>query len=40
MVKAMHVVTDEGHIWPWKLKVKVMVKIKTIGQIWGPGFNQ
>ena len=25
------------HIWPWKSKVKVMVKVKPIGHIWGLG---
>ena len=25
------------HIWPWKLKVKVMAKVKPDGHIWGLG---
>ena len=27
------------HIWPWKFKVKVMVKVKSDGHIWGLEFN-
>ena len=27
-------------IWPWKLKVKVMAKVKPDGHIWGPEFNR
>ena len=27
------------HIWPWKFKVKVMVKVKPDGHIWGLEFN-
>ena len=27
----------EFHIWPWKFKVKVMVKVKPDGHIWSPG---
>ena len=27
------------HIWPWKLKVKVMAKDKPDGHIWGLKFN-
>ena len=28
------------HIWPWKLKVKVMAKVKSYGHIWGLKFNR
>ena len=28
------------HIWPWKFKVKVMVKVKSDGHIWALEFNQ
>ena len=28
------------HIWPWKLNVKVMAKVKSDGQIWALEFNQ
>ena len=28
------------HIWPWKLKVKVVVKVKPDGHIWAIGFNR
>ena len=28
------------HIWPWKFKVKVMVKVKPSGHIWGLEFNR
>ena len=27
------------HIWPWKLKVKVMAKVKPDGHIWALDFN-
>ena len=27
------------HIWPWKFKVKVIVKVKSDGHIWGLEFN-
>ena len=27
------------HIWPWKCKVKVIVKVKPDGHIWGIEFN-
>ena len=36
MVKAMHVVKVQGHIWPWKFKVMS----KPIGHIWGLEFNR
>ena len=28
------------HIWPWKFKVKVMVKVKPDGHIWALDFNR
>ena len=28
------------HIWPWKFKVKVMVKVKPDGHIWALEFNR
>ena len=28
------------HIWPWKIKVKVMAKVKPDGHIWGLEFNR
>ena len=28
------------NIWPWKLKVKVMTKVKSDGHIWGLEFNR
>ena len=28
------------HIWPWKFKVKVTVKVKSYGHIWGIEFNR
>ena len=28
------------HIWPWKLKVKVMAKVKPDGHIWALDFNR
>ena len=28
------------HIWPWKVKVKVMAKVKPNGHIWGLEFNR
>ena len=28
------------HVWPWKIKVKVMAKVKPDGHIWGLEFNQ
>ena len=28
------------HIWPWKFKVKVMVKVKPDGHIWAIEFNR
>ena len=28
------------HIWPWNVKVKVMVKVKPDGHIWGLEFNR
>ena len=28
------------HIWPWKIKVKVMAKVKLDGHIWGLEFNR
>ena len=28
------------HIWPWKIKVKVMAKVKPDGHIWGLDFNR
>ena len=34
------VVRGQGHIWPWKFKVKVIAKVKLIGHIWGLEFNQ
>ena len=40
MVKAMCVVKDQGHIWPWKFKVMVLVKVKPIGHIWDLEFNR
>ena len=30
----------ENHIWPWKLKVKVMTKVKADGHIWALEFNR
>ena len=38
MVKAMCVVKGRGDILPWNSKVKVMVKVKPIGYIWGLEF--
>ena len=35
-----HVVKGQGHIWPWKYKVKVMAKVKHIGHIWSLEFNR
>ena len=31
---------SEFHIWPWKFKVKVMVKVKPDGHIWALEFNR
>ena len=28
------------HIWPWKVKVKVMAKVKPVGHIWALEFNR
>ena len=28
------------HFWPWKIKVKVMAKVKLDGHIWGIEFNR
>ena len=32
--------TNSNPFWPWKLKVKIMAKIKPTGHIWGLEFNQ
>ena len=31
---------SQFHIWPWKLKVKVMAKVKPDGHIWGLVINR
>ena len=40
VVKVMCVVKGQGHFDLQNSKVKVMVKVKPIGHIWGLGFNR
>ena len=40
MVKVKCVVKGQGHVDLQILKVKIMVKVKPIGHIWGPQFNR